>query len=35
MTIEHYIAGKDASLESTIDRMQQRLAEIGFHVVER
>ena len=35
MTIEHYIAGKDASLESTIDRMQHRLAEIGFHVVER
>ena len=35
MTIEHYIAGKDASLESTIDRMQGRLAEIGFHVVER
>ncbi|MFT3850046.1 MAG: 30S ribosomal protein S12 methylthiotransferase accessory factor YcaO [Propionivibrio sp.] len=35
MPTEHYIAGKDASLESTIDRMQRRLAEIGFHVIER
>ena len=35
MPTEHFIAGKDASLESTIDRMQGRLAEIGFHVVER
>ncbi len=32
---EHFIAGKDASLESSIDRMQTRLAEIGFHVEER
>ena len=35
MTTEHFIAGKDASLESSITRMQSRLAEIGFHVVER
>ena len=35
MPTEHFIAGKDASLESTIDRMQGRLAENGFHVVER
>ena len=35
MPQEHFIAGKDASLESSIARMQSRLAEIGFHVVER
>ena len=32
---EHFIPGKDASLESSIARMQSRLAEIGFHVEER
>ena len=35
MPTEHFIAGKDASLESSISRMQAKLAEIGFHVVER
>ena len=35
MPTEHFIAGKDASLESSINRMQQRLAEIGFVVEER
>ena len=35
MSTEHFIAGKDASLESSISRMQAKLAEIGFHVVER
>ena len=35
MTAEHFIAGKDASLESSINRMQQKLATIGFHVEER
>jgi len=35
MSTEHFIAGKDASLESSIDRMQQKLATIGFHVEER
>lgn len=32
---EHFIPGKDASLESSIRRMQNRLAEIGFDVEER
>ena len=35
MTTEHFIAGKDASLESSIGRMQEKLLAIGFHVVER
>ena len=35
MPTEHLIAGKDASLETSISRMQAKLAEIGFHVVER
>ena len=34
MPTEHFIAGKDASLESSISRMLAKLAEIGFHVVE-
>lgn len=32
---EHFIAGKDASLEASIACMQAKLAEIGFHVEER
>lgn len=35
MATEHFIPGKDASLETTIGRMQQKLAELGFHVEER
>lgn len=35
MTTEHFIPGKDASLETTIGRMQKKLAELGFHVEER
>jgi ribosomal protein S12 methylthiotransferase accessory factor len=35
MQTEHFIAGKDASLESTIDGMQAKLQRIGFHVEER
>ena len=35
MPTEHFIAGKDASLESSIRRMQDKLADIGFHVEER
>ena len=35
MPTEHLIAGKDAPLETSISRMQAKLAEIGFHVVER
>ena len=35
MSTEHFIAGKDASLESSISRMQEKLLAIGFHVVER
>ena len=35
MPTEHFIAGKDASLESSIGRMQEKLAAIGFHVEER
>lgn len=33
-TTEHFIEGKDASLESTIASMQQKLAELGFVVEE-
>lgn len=32
---EHFVAGKDASLEASIDRMQTELANIGFPRVER
>ena len=32
---EHFIPGKDASLEASIARMQKKLAEIGFKVEER
>jgi len=32
---EHSIAGKDASLESTIGSMQEKLERIGFNVEER
>ena len=35
MPTEHFIAGKDASLESSISRMQEKLAHIGFNVEER
>ena len=35
MQAEHFIDGKDASLESSIKRMQEKLALIGFQVVER
>ncbi|MBL0168721.1 MAG: YcaO-like family protein [Propionivibrio sp.] len=35
MPDEHFIAGKDASLESSISRMQEKLTHIGFHVEER
>lgn len=35
MHTEHFIPGKDASLESSIGAMQARLAAIGFHVEER
>ena len=35
MPIEHFIPGKDASLESSINRMQTRLTEIGFAIEER
>ena len=35
MTPEHFIPGKDASLESTIATMQGKLAALGFHVEER
>ncbi len=35
MPTEHFIAGKDTSLESSINRMQEKLARIGFHVEER
>ena len=34
MQIESFIPGKDASLESTIDTMQQKLAARGFHLDE-
>jgi len=35
MPSESFIAGKDASLESTIDTLQAKLAALGFHVEER
>lgn len=35
MPSEHFIAGKDAPLETSISRMQEKLAQIGFHVEER
>lgn len=35
MQTQNFIAGKDASLESTIATMQAKLAAIGFHVEER
>jgi len=35
MPTEHFIAGKDASLETTINRMQEKLSQIGFHIEER
>lgn len=35
MPTESFIAGKDASLESSIATMQARLAGLGFHVEER
>ncbi|MDD5330563.1 MAG: 30S ribosomal protein S12 methylthiotransferase accessory factor YcaO [Sulfuricella sp.] len=35
MHTESFIAGKDASLESSIGAMQSRLAALGFHVEER
>ena len=34
-TTEHFIEGKDASLESTIATMQKKLAAAGFVVEER
>ncbi|MEO8409862.1 MAG: 30S ribosomal protein S12 methylthiotransferase accessory factor YcaO [Propionivibrio sp.] len=33
--MEHFIAGKDASLEASINRMQRKLREIGFAIEER
>lgn len=35
MHTESFIAGKDASLESSISNMQSRLAALGFHIEER
>jgi len=35
MSTEHFIAGKDASLEASIEAMHARLARLGFHVEER
>lgn len=35
MHTENFIAGKDASLESSISTMQSRLAALGFHIEER
>ncbi len=35
MHTENFIAGKDASLESSIGTMQSRLAALGFHIEER
>ncbi len=35
MTSEHYIAGKDASLESSVNTMLAKLAALDFHVEER
>ncbi len=35
MQTENFIPGKDASLESTINTLQNRLQSLGFHVEER
>ena len=35
MKTENFIPGKDASLESTINTMQGKLQELGFHMEER
>lgn len=35
MAIEHFLPGKDASLEASIAHMRARLAALGFHVEER
>ena len=35
MHTEHFIPGKDASLESSIATMQAKLAALGFHIEER
>lgn len=35
MTTESFIAGKDASLESSIQSMQDKLADLGFNIEER
>ena len=35
MTTEHFIPGKDASLEAAIARMQGQLAALGFTVEEK
>jgi len=35
MSTETFIPGKDAALETSIARLQQRLAQLGFHIEER
>lgn len=35
MTTQHFIPGKDASLESTIETLTGKLAALGFHIEER
>jgi ribosomal protein S12 methylthiotransferase accessory factor len=35
MPTEHFIPGKDASLESSISSMQGKLEKLGFHIEER
>jgi len=35
MTTESFIAGKDASLESSIQSMQDKLSDLGFNIEER
>ena len=35
MNSQSYIHGKDASLEATINTMQTRLQELGFHIEEK
>ena len=35
MQTEHFIAGKDASLEFSINTMQEKLLARGFHIEER
>ncbi len=35
MATESFIVGKDASLESSIQSMQDKLADLGFHIEER